>query len=123
MEPWHECILIVGMDANFCYLMQRYVRMSNRLFQVAYQFEEALAHTQQYKPVVILVEIGLPDTLGWNTLRALKKDSDTSGIPVVACSWQDEEQLCIRDGADVYLHMPILYEHFLNALTLVGVKI
>jgi CheY-like chemotaxis protein len=122
MEPLLESILVVGMDANFCYLMQRYIRMSNRNSQIAYRYEDALAHAYQSKPVVIIVEIGLPDTLGWNILRVIKQDQTTSGIPIVACSWQDEELLCKKDGADVYLHMPILYEHFQNALNEVGVN-
>ena len=44
MEPLLESILVVGMDANFCYLMQRYIRMSNRNSQIAYRYEDALAH-------------------------------------------------------------------------------
>lgn len=114
-------VMVIGYDANFCYLLRRYVQKSARQVVFAYLGEEALAMAQRQKPAAIVLEVGLPGTMGWDLLQALKGDHTTSGIPVVLCSWLGEEELGLEDGADAYLQKPILYEDFVAALTGIGV--
>jgi hypothetical protein len=41
---------------------------------------------------------------------------------VVICSWSDEKERGVLEGASVYLRMPILYGDFLEALNTIGLK-
>jgi len=41
---------------------------------------------------------------------------------VIVCSWLDEEARCLAEGADIYLHMPILYSDFETALEAILMK-
>jgi CheY-like chemotaxis protein len=115
-------IMVVGDDSSFCYLMRRYANKSTHRIMFAYSGEEALALARRERPAVVVLEAGRPGTMGWSVLRALRADQATRGIPVVLCSWWDEEEQGLEEGADVYLRKPILYEDFLTALADVGIK-
>ena len=114
-------IMVVGDDSSFCYLMRRYVKKSAHQIVFAYLSEDALALAQREKPAAIVLEVGFPGTMGWEVLRALRADQVTCDIPVVLCSWLDEEEHGLEEGADVYLRKPILYEDFSMALADIGI--
>jgi adenylate cyclase len=109
-------IMIVGGDAHFSYLMQRYVRMRSHQIVCANLGEDVLSLARSEKPAAIVLEVGQPETIGWQTLRDLKADPDVAGIPVIVCSWLDEEARSLAEGADIYLSMPVLYADFGAAL-------
>jgi CheY-like chemotaxis protein len=115
-------IMVVGRDAHFMYLMQRYVRRSAHKIISANQGEDVLGLARCKKPVAIVLEVDLPETIGWHTLRALKSDPEAGGIPVIVCSWLDEEARGLAEGADIYLRLPILYEDFGAALAHILMK-
>ena len=109
-------IMIVGRDSHFLYLMQRFVRTSAHQHILANPAEDLLAVAWCEKPVAIVLEVDLPEATGWRTLRSLKTDPETEKIPVIVCSWLDEREHSLADGAAWYLRMPILYEDFGAAL-------
>ncbi len=109
-------VMIVGGDSHFMYLMQRYVRASAHQIIPINLGEDVLSPARCEKPVAIVLEVDLPDSIGWNTLRALKADPELQKIPVIICSWMDQEARGLVEGADIYLHMPILYGDFEAAL-------
>ena len=115
-------IMIVGGDSHFLYLMQRFVRTSAHQIILANLGDDVLALARCEKPAAIVLEVDLPETVGWCTLRALKADLEVRRIPVMACSWQDEAARGLVDGADAYLRMPILYADFEVALTTILTK-
>lgn len=114
-------IMVIGADSHFCYLMRRYVKKSAHNIVFAYIGDDALALAQREKPAAIIMEVDQPDTGGWSVLNALKKDQSTAGIPIVLCSWQDDEERGIQAGAEIYLRKPILYDDFLDALNRIGI--
>ena len=109
-------IMIVGGASHFSYLMQRFVRTSAHQIIPAYLGTDVLALAKCEKPVTIVLEVDLPETAGWQTLRALKADPEVGRIPVIVCSWLDEEVRVLAEGANAYLRMPILYADFEAAL-------
>ena len=109
-------IMVAGVDSNFSYLMQRYVRRCAHSIVSANLNDDILALARCQKPVAIILEVDRPNTIGWQILRTLKSDQETGKIPVIVCSWQEEEARAIKEGADTYLHMPILYADFETAL-------
>ena len=115
-------IMIVGDDADFSYLMQRYVRRGGYRMVVAGSDEDALALACQNRPAAIVLEADLPGAPGWDILQALKGDQTTRDIPVLICSWSDQEERSLMEGAAGYLRKPVLYEDFLVALEGVVVR-
>jgi CheY-like chemotaxis protein len=116
-------ILVIGDDSNFCYLMRRYVRQSLHQIAFAYMGEDALALAKRENPSAIIIEVDVPGSPGWSVLKALKSDEGTCGIPVLLCSWKDddEEYRAADLKAEVHLRKPVLYEDFVTALNQIGI--
>jgi two-component system, OmpR family, phosphate regulon response regulator PhoB len=69
--------------------------------------EDALRLAQQRKPGVVLLDIALPTTSGFDVLRTLKSRPATSKIPVVLVSaYTALVDDCQRRGADACVHKP-----------------
>ena len=109
-------VMIVGVDSDFVYLMQYYAKKSGCQAIVAPPEGETLGLAKQRNPELIVLEADLADAIGWDVLRSLKADPATQRIPVAVCSWLDDEESELAEGAAIYLKKPILYADFLAAL-------
>jgi CheY-like chemotaxis protein len=116
-------IMIVGDDDSFSYLMQRYVEEGGARALVCPLAPETLALAQRERPAVILLEVSLPETVGQDMLQKFKENELTRDIPVVACSWLEEDAFALVEGAAGHLHKPVLYRDVLAALADAGVSI
>lgn len=121
-------LMVVGDDASFCYLMQRYAKKAACPIVLAHFAEDALDIALHETPVVVIVELDAPGDKGLAILGTLKTHPSTCNIPVILCSWTDEAEhnaLWNSDdeGAALYLRKPILYDDFQTALTEVGVNV
>jgi CheY-like chemotaxis protein len=121
-QTTNKRIMIVGRDSHFSYLMQRFVRTSAHQIIPVNLGDDVLASVRCEKPLAIVLEVDLPETAGWQTLRTLKSDPEAGKIPVIACSWQDESTRGLAEGAAVYLRMPLVYSDFKAALTAILTK-
>ncbi len=108
--------MVIGFDAHFCYLMQRYGRISAYELVVAKLDEDILAQVQEKQPGFIFLEVTHADSFVWDLFKQLKTKDDTRAIPIVVCSWQGVDLPDQPECADLYLRLPILYEHFKAAL-------
>lgn len=115
-------ILVIGSDVHFCYLLQRYVRESKHPLLCADPDDGALELAQCEKPSLIVLEDGLPEQKSQRIVKAFKSDKITCKIPIILCSWRNDEIHEYEDLADVYLHMPILYGDFLILLQQFGLS-
>lgn len=115
-------IMIIGEDSHFGYLMRSYVRRSAYNILYSYPEKGVVDIIRREKPAAIILEADLHATGGWNLLRTLKSNSETCQIPVVICSWADEKERGILEGASVYLRMPILFGDFQEALNSIGLQ-
>ena len=112
--------MVIGNDAHFCYLIQSYIRESSHLALITSWMDDALALARREQPAAIVMEIDHPGNPGWYFLRELKSELTTQCIPVVLCSWLDEHQRGLEEGAAACLRMPILYKDFVSVLTEIG---
>jgi CheY-like chemotaxis protein len=64
----------------------------------------SLAH--QFRPLAIMLDIFLPDMLGWTVLNHLKQDPSTRHIPVQIISVEEERLQGLGHGAFSYLIKP-----------------
>jgi CheY-like chemotaxis protein len=71
---------------------------------------EAVAAAVEQLPVVVLMDIQLPDGDGTSALRALRADPRTAGIPVVAVTafaMRGDRERLLAAGFDGYVTKPI----------------
>ena len=70
---------------------------------------EAIAHTTDHSPDVVLMDLSLPRMDGWEATRRLKSDGRTSRIPVVALTAHDgagELERATHAGCDWFVPKP-----------------
>jgi CheY-like chemotaxis protein len=77
--------------------------------------EQAPDHIRTRPPDLIILDILLPDTSGWNVLATLKQDPHIAHIPVIITSVIDEQSQGHALGAVGYLVKPVS-RHRLYAL-------
>lgn len=71
--------------------------------------EEALAHTRKNRPDLIILDVLLPGLDGMEVCRILRRDPQTTGIPIVMLTARSEDIDVISGlelGADDYLTKP-----------------
>ena len=69
---------------------------------------QALHEASRHKPDIVLLDIMMPELVGFETLRALRADPATIGLPVITFSLEgDAEQGRIALGAISFLRKPL----------------
>ncbi len=71
--------------------------------------EEGIKKAKEVKPDLILLDIMMPGIDGWETLKRLKRDPDTQGIPVVIFTAREHargHQKSAEMGAAGYFRKP-----------------
>lgn len=121
LMPAVPLVLIVEDDTQSMYLMERYTRTCGCRALGTTSGENALALARQEKPAVIFLDLMLPGISGWDVLQALKADPITNRIPVIICTALEESDRAFEMGAG-YLHKPVYYQDFLNALAEAGIE-
>lgn len=109
-------LMVVGNDASFRYLIERYAKKSACHVMFVQLTEDVPSAVLREAPGVVMVELGIPDERGRSVLHALKAHPDTREIPMIVCSWTDEGEWGLDEGAAVYMQKPILYDDFHAAL-------
>ena len=75
------------------------------------------------RPMLILLDLNLPDMTGVSILEKVKSNAHTRSAPVVVLTTTDDEreiQRCYELGANVYITKPVDYEGFANAIRQLG---
>jgi len=114
-------ILIVEDDG---FLSQMYsAKLKIEGFEVvsAFDGEKALRTAKKEAPNLILLDLLLPKKSGFDVLAALKRDSETSGIPVIVLSnlgQKTDIDRCFELGAADYL----IKAHFIPSEVIAKIK-
>ncbi len=81
--------------------------------------QEGLAQASVVKPDLILLDIALPDMVGYDVARTLKADPALSSIPLVAITahaMAGDRTKCLEAGCDDYMGKPV---HVLDLVAMV----
>jgi signal transduction histidine kinase/DNA-binding response OmpR family regulator len=100
-------VLIVEDDPPAAELLMRQIERAGFRAEVARTGGEALAKARERKPAAITLDILLPDLDGWEVLTRLKRDDETSDIPVIVVSVVDNPELGVALGALDYFVKPV----------------
>ncbi len=72
--------------------------------------EEALSKVRSEKPSLVVMDVVMPGTSGYQATRAIARDPATQGIPVILCTSKSAESDRIwglRQGAKEYVTKPV----------------
>jgi HAMP domain-containing protein/CheY-like chemotaxis protein/signal transduction histidine kinase len=104
--PNDAVVLIVEDDPRFAGLLLDLVRERGFKGVVTNKGSIARNLAREFNPIAVLLDIFLPDMLGWTVLSNLKQDSATRHIPVQIVSVEEERIQGLGHGAFSYLIKP-----------------
>lgn len=72
--------------------------------------EEGIETARAQRPDLVLMDVVMPGMSGFEATRAIAKDKETGGIPVIICTTKDQETdkaWGLRQGASDYVVKPV----------------
>lgn len=72
--------------------------------------DEGIVRAKEIKPDLVLMDVVMPGTNGFQATRALSKDDATKDIPVIMCTTKNQETdklWGMRQGATDYVTKPV----------------
>lgn len=113
-------VLLVDDDVTHQYSLHRHLTESSFDVLQARTGAEAVALAISGVPDLVLLDIHLPDLLGFEVCRMLKADTKTRNIPVVFHSATYDSQsarlTAMEQGAVGYLTYPINIDHLISVI-------
>jgi signal transduction histidine kinase/ActR/RegA family two-component response regulator len=102
-----ETILVIDDDPSVRDLMSRFLTKLNFNVVAAANGEEGIRLAKQVHPLLITLDVVMPDCDGWTVLNRLKSDSELAEIPVIMVTVVDNEAMGLELGASNYLIKPV----------------
>jgi CheY-like chemotaxis protein len=109
-------VLVIDDNADTLRLLQRYLSNSRYRFLGTSDPAQALELAETHAPRVIVLDVMLPGTDGWQLLGHLHQHPETSHIPTVVCTILPQEQLALDLGASGFIRKPVSRHAFLTVL-------
>ncbi|MFN7177031.1 MAG: response regulator [Thermaurantiacus sp.] len=123
-------ILMIEDDEGHARLIERNIRRAGVLNDIVHKLDgtSAMAHLEAQagrsgQPVLVLLDLNLPDMSGISILESIKADPRLRRIPIIVLTTTDdarEVQRCYDLGANVYITKPVDYEQFASAIRQLG---
>lgn len=109
-------VLVVDDNEDLHHFYRRFV--ANTPYQIISLTDGAalLGALDAYRPDVVVLDVMLPDTDGWELLTQLRRHPLGRQLPVLVCSVIQEEELARALGASAYLRKPVGRRELLAAL-------
>jgi len=111
-----QTILVIDDDLAVRDLMSRSLTKMGFRVVAAASGEEGLLLAKQLHPLVITLDVIMPDWDGWTVLNKLKADSDLAEIPVIMVTIVDNEAMGRDLGASSYLIKPVDRERLVTLI-------
>jgi CheY-like chemotaxis protein len=109
VEP-KQRILVVDDNLDAARTLDTLLRMRGHEVRMAHTGQEALAVAAEFLPQVVLLDIGLPDMVGYEVARRLRRMPELGNVILIAqTGWgQDEDRRRSREaGFDAHLVKPV----------------
>src|SRR5258705_175270 len=102
-----DTILVIDDDATVRDLMSRFLtRLGFHVVAVS-SGEEGVRLAKKINPLVVTLDVIMPDCDGWAVLNMFKADPELAEIPVIMVTVVDNEAMGIELGASNYLIKPV----------------
>ncbi|MBU1325171.1 MAG: response regulator [Alphaproteobacteria bacterium] len=123
-------IVMVEDDHGHARLIEKNIRRANISNEIAHFADGGSAldylFSEEVKlngPLLILLDLNLPDMSGTDILQKVKGDERLRRAPVVILTTTDDKveiQRCYDLGCNVYITKPVDYENFADAIRQLG---
>jgi CheY-like chemotaxis protein len=116
LQPGDRVLLIVEDDPHYGRVLLNLARDCGFKAVMAKTGADALARARRLRPTAVVLDVFLPDMLGWTVLNQLKHDPETRHIPVQILTVEEERQYGLERGAFSFMNKPATTEGLEAAL-------
>ena len=112
-------VLVVEDTPSEMKLMTLYLKDNGYQVISADNAKDGLSLVDKEKPDVVITDVVMEGMNGFEFCRTLKKNPDTSKIPVIACTSRDQDLDKLwgkKQGVDVYVTKPYSQDDIINAV-------
>lgn len=98
-------VLVVDDNLDSCEVLVRMLKLLGYPAKCVASARAALSFMTDSIPLLIILDVMMPDMNGFDVLKALRADPKTHEVPVIMHSaWKDEvtQKIALRDGAQGY---------------------
>ncbi len=126
-------ILLIEDDDGHARLIEKNIRragVTNAILHlrdgtsaVDFLFGPAAPPLPASRPLMILLDLNLPDMSGIDILKRVKADDRFRRAPVIVLTTTDDKaeiERCYDFGCNVYITKPLIYHHFAEAIRQLG---
>ncbi|MCA1990625.1 MAG: response regulator transcription factor [Coleofasciculus sp. S288] len=99
-------ILVVDDDPAIRNLIQRFLTQKNYQIQPAHDGKTALAIFEQFNPDLVILDVNLPDAVGYNLCQEMQSRTDVFVLLLTSRSDAVDKDIGFKRGADDYLTKP-----------------
>lgn len=99
-------ILVVDDDVNICNLVSRFLQKKDYLVKHANNGKTAIEIFSEFKPDLVILDINLPDTLGYNLCSEMQQSSDVFVLMLTSRTDLEDKKKGFITGADDYITKP-----------------
>ncbi|HEY8677442.1 MAG TPA: response regulator [Candidatus Dormibacteraeota bacterium] len=99
-------ILVVDDDASVRKLIARHLEQEGWKTVQAANAADALQLARECRPVLMTLDMMMPDASGWWVLEKLREDPETAALPVLVVTIVEDQRLVFALGASDYLAKP-----------------
>jgi len=99
-------ILVVDDDDSVRQLIARHLEQDGWKTVQASNAADAVQLAHECRPVLMTLDVMMPDASGWWVLEKLREDPDTAGLPVLVVTIVEDQRLVFALGASDYLAKP-----------------
>jgi signal transduction histidine kinase/CheY-like chemotaxis protein/HAMP domain-containing protein len=116
VQPGDRVLLIFQSDTRLASLLLAAARREGFKAIVTTRGADALALVERYDPMLVSLDLDLPDMGGWSTLEQFKRNFATRHIPVQVISTDDDRARGLSCGAFSYLVKPVAADEVQQSL-------
>ena len=102
-----KTVLVIDDDHSVLELAERLLTKEGYRTLMTDNPQTGLQMARTVRPDIIIVDIVLPGTNGWNILKDIRADRSCSECKIVMLSVMDERSAAYRAGADAFLGKPL----------------
>lgn len=102
-------VLVVDDEPDVLVLLPSILERPGVEFETARHGADAIRMAREKAPDLVILDLMMPGTSGWEVLQALRADPDTKDIPVLVLSAKQtlgDVERSLSLGANDYLHKP-----------------
>lgn len=105
-----KTVLVVDDSPTDTHVLTEMLKKNGFSVITASSGEEGIETARAQKPDLVIMDVVMPGMSGFEATRAIAKDKETGGIPVIICTTKDQETdkaWGLRQGASDYVVKPV----------------